>query len=155
MDDRQIAVTMQLGNEYTLSCRIISHASDPSAFRLKRKIEAPDRVRYDIPRVLLAVFRCDQIVGVISPDLILIRIAVSAFVGRGRIIAVFIHALWRGRLSCKRGVVCSGAVAKSSRPVPSEEEHTAAACRKDNTIDLRGAIKIWVGRAPLAESRMR
>ena len=113
-DGSAAGVLAGLGDVNSLGSRIISRAANPVCIPLvfKRKVEFPDSIWRYIPGVFLPVLDRQEIVRIIRPDLIDVRISVTAFGTTGRVITVSPAA-------------ASRAVTPRSDALSSNEEQTA------------------------------
>src|SRR5919109_3518439 len=82
-------ILAHLRHIYPLGCGIIGCAANIVHVRapLKGKVEVPDCIGFYVPRMLLSVLDRTEIVRIVSPDLVLIGVCMTAFITARRVIA--------------------------------------------------------------------
>ena len=117
-----VAFTTGLGKKDSIRCRIKRHSLNMTMRILIRQGEGPVGVRPNVPGIPLSVFRSHEILHVVRPNVIGIRIRVRSETTVDFVWIVAVDATARPWLSIQRRVVRPVAVARNTRTCAAKKE---------------------------------
>lgn len=78
-NEGSIPIPISLRDEEALGGGIVGNSRDPSCWGGKGDGEGPHCIGFDIPRLNRSLFDCEEVIYIIGPDPIIIRVSVVAF----------------------------------------------------------------------------